>query len=154
MATTTPNLNAAVSPAMQPKADVGTKKKRKRTGRRGGRKVQAKRRFAIARELAELKEQTLPYATPFLDTEPPPRPKTPEIITIESDDESDTETVYIPVPPPAIEILDTDTALKVYNHRDVPDEVLVSFVRNFIHDIPDTIPDVISEWCNATYLNQ
>ncbi|XP_076390573.1 uncharacterized protein LOC143264991 [Megachile rotundata] len=53
----------------------------------------------------------------------------PEIVTLDS--ESDTETLSREVPLLGYDVLDTRSAIKVRNHREVPDKVLVDFFRAF-----------------------
>ncbi|KOC63615.1 hypothetical protein WH47_02496 [Habropoda laboriosa] len=57
-------------------------------------------------------------------------------------------------PPTPIDIVDTQTALHVFNHEQIPDDNLVSYLRNFSNGTPDEVPPDIAWWCNFLYENQ
>ncbi|XP_017792482.1 PREDICTED: uncharacterized protein LOC108574408 [Habropoda laboriosa] len=129
----------------------GVKRKNKRRSRRGGRKVQERRQKAINRELEAANAQYLAYeAAPV----PEDQQNTPTIEIIDLCDDSDCDTVKIPRPPTPIEVLDTRTALSVYNHDSIPDEILLSFVKNFSNGVPNEVPQDIAWWCTFMYENQ
>ncbi|XP_076397953.1 uncharacterized protein LOC143266299 [Megachile rotundata] len=68
----------------------------------------------------------------------------PEIVTLDS--ESDTGTSSREVPLFSYDILDTRSAIKVYNHREVPDKVLVDFFRAF-RENEWSCPPSVDEFC-------
>ncbi|KOC58952.1 hypothetical protein WH47_00964 [Habropoda laboriosa] len=129
----------------------GVKRKIKRRSRRGGKKVQDRRRKAIAQELETVTAQklaTVPAPIPGNERTTP----IPDIINL--CDSSDEETVILPRPPTPIEIVDTQTALNVFNHERIPDDILVSYLRNFSNGTPDEVPQDIAWWCNFVYETQ
>ncbi|XP_076395413.1 uncharacterized protein LOC143265706 isoform X1 [Megachile rotundata] len=68
----------------------------------------------------------------------------PEIVTLDS--ESDTGTTSREVPLLSYDILDTRSAIKVYNHREVPDKVLVDLFRAF-RENEWSCPPSVDEFC-------
>ncbi|CAK9813147.1 hypothetical protein ANTPLA_LOCUS7703 [Anthophora plagiata] len=129
----------------------GVKRRTKRRSRRAGVKVRARRQAALARE-AEATSAHIPACEGVEAPASVEICKDPEVITIS--DDSDSETIVIPPPPPTIEIIDTDTALKVQNHFDIPDNVLISFVRNFSNGTPEEVPPEIGQWCHFVFETQ
>ncbi|XP_029054714.2 uncharacterized protein LOC114881995 isoform X2 [Osmia bicornis bicornis] len=53
-------------------------------------------------------------------------------------------------PPPDIESIDLENSRKVFNHREIPDELLLKYAREKIDD-PYVIPTSIWEWCEFRF---
>ncbi|KOC60714.1 hypothetical protein WH47_07710 [Habropoda laboriosa] len=98
----------------------GVKRKCKRRSRRGGKKVQERRRKAVTRELEAARAHNSASNPAPVHVDKPTAPE-PEIIDIS---DSDTETVIVPRPRTPIEVIDTRTALSVFDHVKIPNDIL------------------------------
>ncbi|XP_029055061.2 uncharacterized protein LOC114882337 [Osmia bicornis bicornis] len=66
--------------------------------------------------------------------------------------DSDAETVIM-TPPQAIDILDTSIARKVFEHHEIPDNILLDYARH-PHEDPNFVPTSVWNWCEFRFETQ
>ncbi|XP_034195208.1 uncharacterized protein LOC117611382 [Osmia lignaria lignaria] len=66
--------------------------------------------------------------------------------------DSDAETVIM-TPLQAIDILDTSIARKVFEHHEIPDNILLDYARN-PHEDPNVVPRSVWNWCEFKFETQ
>ncbi|KOC58605.1 hypothetical protein WH47_05044, partial [Habropoda laboriosa] len=71
------------------------------------------------------------------------------IIDLTISDDEDT----VPFPSEVIETLDTRSAITVQNHRDIPDEVLVAYLRGY-KTLHEGVPTEVADWCLSQFESQ
>lgn len=81
----------------------------------------------------------------FNDTPSSSENKNLETVEIIDLCENDVESEIV-TPPPAIEILDTSLAKKAFDHREIPDSILLDYARN-PYDDPNVVPTSVWNWC-------
>ncbi|KOC60713.1 hypothetical protein WH47_07709 [Habropoda laboriosa] len=115
-----------------------------------GVKRKCKRRSPITSELEAARAHNSASNPAPVHVDKPTAPE-PEIIDIS---DSDTETVIVPRPRTPIEVIDTRTALSVFDHVKIPNDILISYLRNFSNGVPDEVPRDITWWCNGHPLQE